>query len=111
MAAIEKLCACELLEPVRINNIPKITASEVDGCQIGVTVTNNGCPVTLAGTIKGYVVRSDRTTVSYNGSRSGNTASVTIPKAALLQGACFITLVNIDGITTTTLAAVSTVIV
>ena len=111
MAAIEKLCGCELLEPVQINNIPKIKTSEADGCVVSVTVAFNGEPVTLSGTIKGYVVRSDRTTVSYNGTRSGNTASVTIPNAALLPGACFITLVNIDGITTTTLAAVSTVIV
>lgn len=109
MAVLEKRFGCELLKPVQIANIPKITINNTDTLKISVNVMNNGEPFTLGGTIKGYLVRADKTTVSYSGSRSANAASVSFPVSALRPGAFFFTLVNIDGISTTTIAAVSSV--
>lgn len=109
MAVIDTEYRCELLEPVKTHALPgSYFRTDNNGNKIGVSVTYNGEPVTLAGTVKGYAVRSDGSTVSFNGSKSGNTASITIPSSALLPGPLLVTLVLIDGIYTTTLAAVST---
>jgi hypothetical protein len=62
----------------------------------------------LSGTVKGYAVRSDGSTVSFNGTKSVNTARITIPSSALLPGDLLVTLTLVNGIEITTLAAVST---
>lgn len=109
MAVLDSVYKCELLEPVQVHALSgSYFRTDNNGNRISAEVTYNGKPVTLSGSVKGYAVRSDGSTVSFNGSKSGNTVSITIPSSALLPGPLLVTLVLIDGIYTTTLAAVST---
>ena len=109
MAVLDVQYKCELLEPVQVHALPgNYFRTDNNGNRIGVVVTYNGEPVTLSGSVKGYAKRSDGSTVSFDGTKSGNTASITIPSSAILPGDFFVTLVLIDGIYTTTLAAIST---
>ena len=109
MAVLDSIYKCELLEPVQVHVLPgNYFRMDNNGNRIGAVVTYNGEPVTLSGTVKGYAKRSDGSTVSFNGTLSGNTASIIIPSSAILPGDFFVTLVLIDGIYTTTLAAIST---
>lgn len=109
MAVLDAVYRCELLEPVKVHKLSGIYFStDNNGNRISAEVTYNGEPVTLTGTVKGYAVMSDGSTVSFNGTKSNNIAKITIPSSALKKGALLVTLVLIDGITTTTLAAVST---
>jgi hypothetical protein len=109
MAVLEKWFGCELLNPVKVRPLPgNYFNTDNNGNKIGVEVTYNGAPVTLSGSVKGYAVRADGSTVTIKGSKSENKASITIPSSALLPGALLVTLVLVDGIQTTTLAAVST---
>lgn len=77
------------------------------GNLIGVKVYNNGSSVTLSGSVTGYCVLADGTTVSVTGTRSGNSASITLPQSALsVPGMIGIAIKLIDGSTITTLAVV-----
>lgn len=109
MAVLDAVYRCELLEPVQVHAISgSYFHTDNNGNRISAEVFYNGEPVTLTGTVKGYAVRSDGSTVSFDGTKSGNTARIVIPSSALIKGALLVTLVLIDGISTTTLAAVST---
>lgn len=108
MAMIETWFEQDLQKPVKVHNLGgELFSNNSSGNRIGVAVYNNGEPVTLSGSVNGYAMLSDGSTVHCPGTRSGNKASVTVPAAAYLPGAIFITIMLTDGIATTTLAAVS----
>ena len=111
MAVIETWYEQDLQKPVEVR-YPKgnLFSNNGNGNRIGVVVTNNGEAVTLSGTVSGYAVLSDGTTVPCTGSRSGNKASILVPPAAYLPGAIFVTVFLTDGSTVTTLAAVSSTV-
>jgi len=109
MAQIETWYNQDLQQPVRVHYLDgSLFSHNSNGNRIGVHVFNNGEPVTLTGTVSGYVVTADGSTVPCTGTRSGNSASILIPAAAYQPGAVFITLFITDGTTVTTLASVST---
>lgn len=109
MAVIETWYNQDLQNPVKVHYLNgNLFSHNGNGNRIGVHVFDNGEPVTLAGTVSGYVVTSDGSTVPCTGSRSGNNASILVPPAAYQPGAVFITVFLTDGSTVTTLASVST---
>jgi len=109
MAQIETWYNQDLQQPVKVHYLDgSLFSHNSNGNRIGVHVFNNGEPVTLSGTVSGYVVTADGSTVPCTGTRSGNSASILIPAAAYQPGAVFITLFITDGTTVTTLASVST---
>ena len=108
MAVIETWFNQDLQKPVQVNYLDgNLFSNNSNGNRIGVVVTNNGEAVTLTGTVSGYAVLADGTTVPCTGTRSGNKASILIPPAAYLPGAIFVSVFLTDGNTVTTLAAVS----
>lgn len=111
MAVIETWFNQDLQKPVKTQYIDgSLFSNNGNGNRIGVVVTDNGEPVTISGTVSGYVVVSDGSTVPCTGAKSGNRASILIPPAAYVPGSAFISLFIMDGTTVTTLAAVSTTV-
>ena len=109
MAVIETWYNQDLQQPVKVHYLDgSMFSHNGNGNRIGVHVFNNGASVTLSGTVSGYVVTSDGSTVPCTGARSGNAASILIPAAAYQPGAVFITVFLTDGSTVTTLASVAT---
>ena len=79
MAVIETWFEQDLQKPVKVRYIDgNLFSHNGNGNRIGVIVTNNGDPVTLTGTVSGYAVLADGTTVPCTGSISGNKASVLV---------------------------------
>lgn len=111
MAVIETWFNQDLQKPVKTQYIDgSLFGNNANGNRIGVVVTDNGEPVTISGTVSGYVVVSDGSTVPCTGAKSGNRASILIPPAAYVPGSAFISLFITDGTTVTTIAAVSTTV-
>ena len=111
MAVIETWLEQDLQAPVKVRYLDgNLFSNNGNGNRVGVRVYNNGEAVTLSGTVSGYVVVADGSTVPCTGSRSGNQASILIPPAAYQPGAVFISVFLTDGSTVTTLAAVSTTV-
>lgn len=50
--------------------------------KIGVIVTDGGNAVSLSGTVRAWIIRGDGTTITVDGSKSGNMAWVTLPATA-----------------------------
>lgn len=109
MAVIETWYNQDLQTPVKVHYLDgSLFSHNGNGNRIGVYVFDGGEPVTLAGTVSGYVVTADGSTVPCTGAKSGNAASILIPAAAYQPGSVFITIFLTDGTTVTTLASVST---
>lgn len=108
MAVIETWLAQDLQKPVKVQYLDgNLFSNNGNGNLIGVVVTNNGEAVTLSGTVSGYAVLCDGTTVPCTGSKTNNKASILVPPAAYLPGSIFITVFLTDGTTVTTLGAVA----
>lgn len=112
MAVIETWLHQDLQEPVKVNHLDgNLFSNNGNGNRIGVVLTNNGeALASISGTVSGYVVTADGSTVPCTGSKSGNRASILIPAAAYQPGSIFITVFITDGTTVTTVAAVSTTV-
>jgi lysophospholipase L1-like esterase len=112
MAVIETWLHQDLQEPVKVNHLDgNLFSNNGNGNRIGVVLTNNGEDLaSISGTVSGYVVTSDGSTVPCTGSKSGNRASILIPAAAYQPGAIFISVFITDGTTVTTVAAVSSTV-
>lgn len=109
MAVIETWFNQDLQKPVKVQYIDgSMFSNNGNGNRIGVNVYDNGEAVTLTGSVSGYAVLSDGTTVPCTGARTGNKASILVPPAAYVPGALFLSVFLTDGETVTTLAAVST---
>lgn len=112
MAVIETWFEQDLQKPVKVRYIDgNLFSHNGNGNRIGVIVTNNGEAVTLTGTVSGYAVLADGTTVPCTGTRSGNKASILIPAAAYSPGSILISIFLTDGTTVTTLAALSSSVI
>ena len=73
---------------------------------VGVRVTKAGQPITVSGTINGYVIKPDGTTNTVTGGKSGNTAQIILPAAAYTTpGKIMVIIKSVDGETVTTLGA------
>lgn len=112
MAVIETWFTQDLQMPVKVQYIDgNLFSHNGGGNRIGVIVTNNGSPVNLSGSVSGYAVLSDGTTVPCTGTRSGNQASILIPPAAYVPGSIMISIFLTDGSTVTTLLALSSSVI
>lgn len=112
MAVIETWFEQDLQKPVKVHYIDgNLFSHNGNGNRIGVVVTNNGEPVTLTGSVSGYAVLADGTTVPCTGTRSGNKASILVPAAAYSPGSILISIFLTDGTTVTTLAALSSSVI
>lgn len=111
MSVIQTWFGQDLQKAVKVNHIDgNLFSHNGNGNSIGVRVYNDGEPVTLTGTVSGYVITSDGSTVPCVGARSGNEATITIPPAAYQPGNAFITIFLTDGSTVTTLCAAQTTV-
>jgi lysophospholipase L1-like esterase len=112
MAVIETWFHQDLQEPVKVNYLNgNLFSNNGNGNRIGIVLTNNGENLaSISGTVSGYVVTADGSTVPCTGSKSGNRASILIPAAAYQPGSIFITVFVTDGTTVTTIGAVCTTV-
>lgn len=110
-AVIESWFRQDLQTPVKVHYLNgNLFSNNGNGNRIGVELTNNGEDYTVTGTVSGYAVLADGSTVPCTGAKSGNKASILVPPAAYLPGNIFITIFLTDGTTVTTLAAVSSTV-
>ena len=109
MAVIETWVECDLQKPVEVHYLDGNLFSHNENANlIGAIVTNGGVAVNpLSGTVTGYAVLSDGTTVPCTGSKSGNKASVLLPAAAYLPGVISVSVFLTSGESVTTIAAVA----
>lgn len=112
MAVIEKWFAQDLQKLVQVRHVDgSLFSHNGNGNRIGVELYNNGEPLSsISGTVSGYVVVSDGSTVPCTGSKSGNKASILIPAAAYVPGNVFVTIFVTDGTTVTTVAALQSTV-
>ena len=108
MAVIETWLMQDLKKPVPVQQLcGNFFSHNGNANRIGVRVYNGDSPATLSGTVSGYAVLTDGTTVPCTGSLSGNEASILLPAAAYVPGNIFITIMLTSGTTITTLAALA----
>jgi len=108
MARIESWFEQDLKKPV-IQRYIKGNFFSLDnvGNLVGVKVYDNGAEATLSGSVTGYCVLADGTTVPVSGTRSGNQAYILLPQSALsIPGYIGIVLKLTDGNTITTLLSI-----
>lgn len=108
MAIAETWLNCDLKRPVIVHQMNGNVFSHDDGGSlIGVNVFSNGAPVALSGTVVGYCIVPDGSTISVAGTRSGNQAYIILPESVLLlPGMVNIVIKLTDNNAVTTLAAV-----
>lgn len=112
MAVIETWLEQDIKEPVQVKHLcGSFFSHNGNANRIGVKVFDNGSPVTLSGTVSGYAVLPDGTTVPCTGSLSGNQASVLLPAAAYVPGNICVTIMLTSGTTITTLGALTGTVV
>ena len=109
MAMIETWFDQDLLAPVPVHVLNGVVFDQDSlGNLIGVRITKDGEPVTLTGSVNGYCILSDGSTIPVDGSRdtSGNRAWIVLPQSAyLVLGSISIVIKLTDGNTITTLCA------
>ncbi len=112
MAVIETWLTQDLQEPVQVQHLcGSFFSHNGNANRIGVKVFDNGSAASLSGTVSGYAVIEDGTTVPCTGSLSGNQASVLLPAAAYVPGNVCVTIMLTSGTTVTTLAALVATVV
>lgn len=108
MAVVETWVRCELTESVKVHYLKgNVFSQDSQGNQIVVEVFKNGQPATLSGSVNGYCVLADGSTVPVSGSRVENKVSVTLLQACYaIPGPISIVVKLTDGNTITTLACI-----
>ena len=107
MAQFELWFDTDLSQPQKVHAVQgNVFSQDRLANKIGVRVKNNGTDVNLSGTVTGYIIRADDTTVTVSGTRSGNTAYVILPEAAYaVVGQIQVSIQLTDGNAKTTLCA------
>lgn len=83
MAQIETWLNTDLKKPVRVIPLKgKLFTQDAMGNLIGVHVFDEGEPATLVGSVIGWVMLENQTTVVVTGEKSGNDAYIVLPEAA-----------------------------
>ena len=86
-------------------------SQDSSGNLVGVEVYKNGAEETLTGSVTGYCILKDGTTVSVAGTRTGNKAYILVPQSALAyEGPLGIVLKLIDDTVITTLLSIVVVV-
>ena len=84
MAQIETWFEQDLKKPVKVHTLNgNVFTLDNAGSLIGVKVYDDGSPATLSGSVNGYIILPDDTTVSVAGTRSENKAYIALPQSAL----------------------------
>lgn len=84
MAKIECWFKQDLKSPVKAQTLNgNVFTLDNVGSLIGVEVYDNGVPASLSGSVNGYIILPDETTVSVAGTRSDNKLSINLPQSAL----------------------------
>lgn len=84
MPKVEHWFKQDLKNPVKVHSLNgSVFTLDNVGSVIGVEVFDSGNPVALTGTVNGYVILPDDTTISVVGTRSNNKASINLPQSAL----------------------------
>ena len=101
MPVLETWLKQDLKHPVIVNRLPgNLFTGDISGNRIGVEVTDDGAPVTLSGTIRGYVIRPDGETITItNGSISGNNASIVLNADCYALSGNIRIIIKIDDVT------------
>lgn len=89
MAAFLTLLTSDLKKPLEVAALPGVFfTDDAKGNVIAVDVLDGGEPATLSGSVKGYVILPDHSTLPpVSGTLSGNRASITLPADAyVLEG-------------------------
>ena len=106
MAKIELWYKQDLKKPVPVRRLERVFNQDALGHLLGVEVFSDGEAVTLAGSVTGYCLLADGTTIPVAGTRSSNKASIIIPQAAYsVIGPITITVKLTEGDAITTLLA------
>lgn len=81
MAIFETVLKSDLKKPVQVKQLSgNLFSGDSGGNKITVDVLDNGSPATISGTVTGYVIREDNSTVTIsNGTLTGNKASIVLP--------------------------------
>ena len=107
MARIEKWYKQDLKKSVPVRRMETVFNQDALGHLFGVEVYSDGEAVTLGGSVTGYCLLADGTTVPVSGTRSANRASIVIPQTAYsVIGPITITVKLTEGSAITTLLAV-----
>ena len=107
MARIESWYKQDLKKPVPVRKIETVFNQDALGHLFGVEVYSDGEAVTLAGSVTGYCLLADGTTVPVSGTRTANKAYIVIPQTAYsVIGPITITVKLTEGTAITTLLAV-----
>lgn len=96
-----------------LNTLPHVVplpddtfTADAQANKVWVRVTKGGAAFTVTGTIKGYIIKPDGSTITVNGSKSGNTAYIILPATAYtVPGKIMVIIKSVDGETITTLGA------
>lgn len=84
MAQTEYWMKTDLNQNVSVRSVKgNFFSQDNNGNIVGVVVVKGGAPVTLTGSVYGYIIRPDGATVVVEGSASENRASIQIPSQAL----------------------------
>ena len=113
MAVIERWYDQDLSKGVPTRMLGNLYYQDANSIKIGVRVFYNGQPTALDGSISAYCVLADGSTVPINtGTKSGNTAYITLPPSAFnVLGIERITIKNVsNNVVTTLLSAVGVVV-
>lgn len=107
MARIETWYKQDLKKPVPVRRLETVFNQDALGHLFGVEVYDNGQPVALAGSVNGYCLLADGTTVPVLGTRTENKAYIVLPQTAYnVLGPITITVKLTEGTAITTLLAV-----
>ena len=83
MPQVKTWLKTDLSKPIQLRSLNgELFTFDNQGNIIGVEVYENGEPVTLTGTIAGYVIRPDGETVYIEGEKYGNRAKIVLPSTA-----------------------------
>lgn len=107
MVIESKFCQ-DLQKPVMINRLHGfLFTGDNGGNKITVTITDGGEPVSLSGTLRGYVIRPDGETVQItNGTISGSSASVVLPASCYEIPGNVTIVLKVDNVTVCACSAV-----
>ena len=113
MAQIETWFDQDLKKPVTVHHIPgNVFSQDKMANLIGINILDNGSVASVSGTVGGFAVRPDGSTIILTGGTlTGNKASITLPQAVYaFPGMISVVIKVTDGETVTTVGAITAIV-
>ena len=113
MAQIETWFDQDLKKPVTVHHIPgNVFSQDKMANLIGINILDNGSVASVSGTVGGFAVRPDGSTIILTGGTlTGNKASITLPQAVYaFPGMISVVIKLTDGETVTTVGAITAIV-